>query len=231
MLRSQRLLQPSFDENLFAVVHGQHSELFQVIGSNYSVRIECFATRLFGIVSRGAHLTAYTQTSTCMKIWVPRRSAQMKTYPNILDTTVTGGVRAGESPFEETVHELDEEASLPADLVRRDVRSCGVLTYMSTTSKGFGGEHGLVVPDTVYLYDIEFSEEVVPESRDDEANEFYLMSVDEVMKSRRLLLMPSSKQTALWVRIDFFIRHGIITAENEKDFVEINMRMHRKLPF
>jgi len=216
------------DNNIFAIVHGQHSELFQVIGSNYPVRIERFATPLFGIVSRGAHLTAYTQTPTGMKIWVPRRSAQVKTYPNLLDTTVAGGVRAGESPFETIVHEADEEASLPADLVRRDAYSCGVLTYMSTTSKDFGGEHGLVIPDTVYIYDIELIEEVVPKPRDDEVKEFYLMSVDEVKKA---LAAAEFKTNCAVVMIDFFIRHGIITAENEKEFVEICMRMHRKLPF
>jgi hypothetical protein len=31
--------------------------------------------------------------------------------------------------------------------------------------------------------------------------------------------------------LDFFIRHGIISADNEEDFVEIRQRMHRRLPF
>jgi hypothetical protein len=31
--------------------------------------------------------------------------------------------------------------------------------------------------------------------------------------------------------VDFLIRHGIITPENEPDFVEISMRLHRRLPF
>ena len=31
--------------------------------------------------------------------------------------------------------------------------------------------------------------------------------------------------------IDFFIRHGITSADNERDSAEINMRLHRTLPF
>lgn len=31
--------------------------------------------------------------------------------------------------------------------------------------------------------------------------------------------------------IDFFIRHGILTAENEKDYDEIKKRIHRDIVF
>jgi len=33
------------------------------------------------------------------------------------------------------------------------------------------------------------------------------------------------------VMLDFFIRHGILTAENESDFEEIKRRLHRELEF
>jgi hypothetical protein len=136
------------DRDLFEVVHAQHSELFLVLSAQYPVKIEHFATPLSGIISRGAHLTAYTMTDEGMKIWVARRSPDVKTSPNKLDTTVAGGVRADESPFETIVHEADEEASSSTGLLRSDVRSCGSLTYMGVTGDLDIGENGLVVPDT-----------------------------------------------------------------------------------
>lgn len=213
---------------LFEVVHGQHSELFQVLSAKYPVRIERFATPLFGIISRGAHLTAYVRTSEGMKIWVPRRSPNVKSFPNMLDTTVAGGIRAGDSPFETIIHEADEEASLPADLLRHEVVSSGTLTYISTTGENDIGETGLVVPDIVYVYDIELKEDVVPKPRDDEVKGFYLMSIEEFKKC---LAESEFKTNCAVVMIDFFIRHGIITADNDENLVEMCQRMHRRLPF
>jgi len=216
------------DQDLFKVVHGQHSELSLVLSAKYPVKIERFTRPLFGFVGCGAHLTAYTRTTAGLKIWVPRRSPHLKTYPDKLDTTVAGGVKADESPFETIIHEAEEEASMPADLLRRNVRSCGVLTYMSTSGQNESGESGLVKPDAIYVYDIEISEDLVPRPGDDEVKEFYLMSVEDVKKA---LAAAEFKTNSAVVMLDFFIRHGIISAENEEDFVEIRQRMHRRLPF
>jgi 8-oxo-dGTP pyrophosphatase MutT (NUDIX family) len=216
------------DQNLFEVIHGQHSELTLVLSANYPVKIERFTRPLFGFVGCGAHLTAYTRTPTGLKIWVPRRSAHLKTYPNKLDTTVAGGVKADESPFETIIHEAEEEASLPADLLHRDLRSTGVLTYMTTSGASENGESGLVRPDAIYVYDIELSEDVTPRPGDDEVKEFYLMDVEQI---KRAMAGAEFKTNSAVVMLDFFIRHGIVTADNEKDFVEIRQRMHRRLPF
>jgi 8-oxo-dGTP pyrophosphatase MutT (NUDIX family) len=216
------------DQDLFEVVHGQHSELSLVLSAKYPVKIERFTRPLFGFVGCGAHLTAYTRTAAGLKIWVPRRSPHLKTYPDKLDTTVAGGVKADESPFETIIHEAEEEASLPTDLLRRDVRSTGVLTYMSTSGENENGESGLVKPDAIYVYDIELSEGVVPRPGDDEVKEFYLMGVKEV---KNALAAAEFKTNSAVVMLDFFIRHGIISADNEEDFVEIRQRMHRRLPF
>lgn len=45
----------------------------------------------------------------------------------------------------------------------------------------------------------------------------------------RLLLISC----AWWlvVLLDFFIRHGILTPENEPDFIEICSRIHRRFEF
>lgn len=218
------------DQNLFHVICGRHSEPFSIAGAKYDkpICVERFSANLFGVTTRGAHLIAYTDTVEGLQIWVPRRSPHLYTYPSMLDATVAGGVKAGVSPFQTIVEEAEEEASLPKELITRSTRSRGVISHMGLTGKGFPGEQGLVVPDYIYVYDIELPPDVIPKPHDDEVDSFSCMTVDQV---KAALLKEEFKPDSAAVMIDFFIRHGVITAENEPDFVEINMRLHRRLPF
>lgn len=216
------------DEGTFPILHGQHSELYPIVGAKYPVAIERFARSPFGIIARGAHLTVYTQTEAGMKVWVPRRSAHLFTYPNCLDTTVAGGVIAGEGPFECIIREVAEEASLSENLVRDAAHSCSVLSYISMREYGGDGENGLISPDLIYVYDLEVTPDVILRPGDDEVHEFYLWDVDEV---KRGLARGEFKTNSAVVMIDFLMRHGAITPDNEKDYAEISSRMHRRLPF
>lgn len=222
------LVSRAIDEDTFPILHKQHSELYPIVGAKYPVAIERFARSLFGIIARGAHLTVYTRTEAGMEIWVPRRSAHLFTYPNCLDTTVAGGVTAGEGPFECIVREAAEEASLSESLVRDAAHSCGVLSYISMREYGGDGENGLISPDLIYTYDLEVTPDVTLKPGDDEVREFYLWDVDEV---KRGLARGEFKTNSALVMIDFLMRHGAITPDNEKDYAEISSRMHRRLPF
>jgi hypothetical protein len=215
------------DQNIFDNIHGMHSEQIAILGANYPVQIERYSAPVFGTVNRGAHLTVYTRTPDGMMIWVPRRSHHLRTYPGMLDSTVAGGVRADESPFENITHEAAEEASIPEDIVRNGVRPVGALTMMGLTGKGAAGEKGLVFGDVLFTFDLEVPEDFGAKPRDEEVKEFYLMTVEEV-KSH--LLKAEFKNNSAVVMIDFFIRHGIITPDNEPDYVELLTRSHRKLP-
>ncbi|KAJ2986924.1 hypothetical protein NUW58_g4800 [Xylaria curta] len=64
-----------------------------------------------------------------------------------------------------------------------------------------------------------YKEQPPLEPEDNEMN-WYYMSVDE-----------SYKPNCALVVVDFFVRHGIITPDNEPDYAEILRRLHRKLPF
>jgi 8-oxo-dGTP pyrophosphatase MutT (NUDIX family) len=221
------LVQKAIDEDTFDVIHGMHSEPYAIIGANFPISLERYAATLFGIISRGAHLTAYTNTAEGMKIWVPRRASNLFTYPNCLDTTVAGGLPAGEDPFECIVREADEEASMPEELVRQKAKACGCLSYVGQNDARGGGETGLISPDLIYLYDIELPEDFVCRQNDEEVKEFYLMNVDEVKEG---LFRGEFKTNSALVMIDFFVRHGIITPKNEKNYPEIVARLHRRLP-
>lgn len=222
------LVTRAIDEGTFAMLHGQHSELYPIVGASYPIAIERFARSLFGIIARGAHLTVFTRTRAGMRIWVPRRSAHLFTYPNCLDTTVAGGVTAGEGPFECIVREGAEEASLPERLVQDAAHSCGVLSYISMRDYSGDGENGLVSPDLIYIYDLEVTQDVILKPGDDDVSDFYLWDVDEV---KRGLARGEFKTNSAVVMIDFLMRHGVITPDNERDYAEISARIHRRLPF
>lgn len=222
-----KLVQRIIDEDTFRVIHKTHSEPYPIIGANVPVSMERYASTLFGIISRGAHLTVYTTTAEGIKIWVPRRSAHLFTYPDCLDTTVAGGVAAGEGPFECMVREADEEASLPEELVRKNTKAVGCISYIGLNGVQGGGETGLINPDIVYVFDLEIEENVTCRQNDSEVKEFYLMTVDEVKAG---LARGEFKTNSALVMIDFFVRHGIITQENEENYAEILARLHRRLP-
>jgi 8-oxo-dGTP pyrophosphatase MutT (NUDIX family) len=226
------LVQRTIDQDTFRVIHGQHSEPYPIMGANFPVSVERYASNLFGIISRGAHLTVFTKSSEDeVKIWVPRRAKHLFTYPGKLDTTVAGGVAAGEGPFECIVREAEEEASLPEQLVREHAKATGCISYIGikdVKNGGDSGETGLIAADCVYVFDLEVDEDVICKQNDDEVEQFALMSVKEVKEA---LERAEFKTNSALVMIDFFIRHGIIKEEEEKDYTEIVARLHRRLPF
>lgn len=222
-----KLIQQSIDDNTFKVIGGRHSEPYPIMGANFPIRLERYASTIFGIISRGAHMTCYTISAGEMKIWVPRRSPNLFTYPNCLDTTVAGGVAAGEGPFECVVREAEEEASLSMDFVRKNAKAVGCTSYIGLNDVRGGGETGLIGPDIMYLYDLELPEDVICKQNDEEVKYFSLMTVDEVKQG---LAAGEFKKNSALVMIEFFVRHGVITAENEQHYPEIVARLHRRLP-
>jgi 8-oxo-dGTP pyrophosphatase MutT (NUDIX family) len=137
-------------------------------------------------------------------------------------------VATGEVPAECVAREADEEASLPMDLVRREARFAGIVTYIYITDAREVGEGGYIYPECQWVYDLELPADVVPQPKDGEVESFRLCPVDEVIAG---LANGEFKPNCALVTIDFFIRHGILTADNEPDLLEIKRRMHREMPF
>lgn len=214
----------------FEVLKKWRGELYSVYGPDKELlfNMERSATPLFGVVTYGVHMTAYVRLGDTLKIWVPRRARGKQTYPGMLDNTVAGGISAGEKIFETLVRECDEEASLPEDVVRKGAKAAGAVTYFFIRTKSAGGETNLLQPECQYVYDLELSEDVTPKPNDDEVEQFYLWTVEEVKEAMR---NGEFKPNTALVMLDFFIRHGVLTAETEKDYAEINARLHRRLEF
>ncbi|KAJ5159915.1 uncharacterized protein N7482_006919 [Penicillium canariense] len=212
----------------FEVLKGWRNEKYPVYGpgGEYLLEMERSASCLFGIVSYGAHMTGYVEDATGLKLWIPRRAKNKQTYPGMLDNTVAGGMCTGEKPFECIVREAMEEASLPESVVRASITPVGCVTYTHVRDLRAGGETGLLQPEVEYVYDLKLDPSVIPKPCDDEVEEFNLLSVSEVKEA---LARGEFKPNCSVIMIDFFIRHGILTAENEPDYLDIVARLHRRM--
>jgi 8-oxo-dGTP pyrophosphatase MutT (NUDIX family) len=203
-------------------------EHFPIVGATFDIGIERSAFSLFGTIGRGAHMTVYVRTEEGVKVWIPRRSATKSAYPGMLDQAVAGGVARGESPLECVIREAGEEAALPPDMVRKNVVAAGTVTWFNISDDRAGGEPGLMNPGILYVYDLQVGDDVVFGPVEGDIESFSLMAVDDV---KECLRRGDFKPSCAMVMLDFLIRHGMITAENEKDYDAIVSRLHRRLPF
>lgn len=145
-----------------------------------------------------------------------------------MDNTVAGGMSLDEQPLECLAREAGEEASLPENLILKNAKACGTVSYFYVRDDRAGGEVGLLQPEIQYVYDLQLSDDISPVPCDGEAEDFYLWSLQEVKTS---LANAEFKPNCALVLIDFLIRYGHITAEQDSHFEEIIPRLHRNLSF
>lgn len=211
---------------------GWRNELYTVYHptSTPYVHLERAFACLLGVVTYGVHITGYVPPEktkdNVLKIWVPRRSKTKQTYPGKLDSTIAGGLAYPYSISENAIKECYEEGGLTKDFVRKNLVATGVISYMCQPY----GSHGHVQPEVEYIYDLVFDSEVdnIPHPVDGEAEDFKLMPITEVHER---MLNGEFKPNCALVIIDFMIRHGYLTWDNEPKYHEIVSRLHRRLPF
>ncbi|OAA50036.1 thiamin pyrophosphokinase-related protein [Beauveria brongniartii RCEF 3172] len=159
-------------------------------------------------------------------------AASLYTYPGMLDSAVAGGVKADDSPLDCMLAESDEEARLPPAVVAPRLRPAGVVTLANRNPRT-----ALIHGEILYVYDLDLSPPsgseagalgLVPLPGDDgEVEEFILMEWQDVV---RRMKAGEFKPNVCAIMIDFFIRHGLVTPEEEDQYVEICNRLRRKLP-
>ncbi|KAL7629179.1 hypothetical protein AAE478_000699 [Parahypoxylon ruwenzoriense] len=222
------------ERGTFDILRGWRDEPWPVFGGSDSellYNVERSGTGLLGVMRYGVHMTGHVKDETAshgIKIWVPQRAANKSTYPGMLDNTVAGGLMTGEDPFECIIREADEEADLSEALMRERAKFTGMVTYIYITDERAGGEAGQIYPETQWVYEIELPAGLKPVPKDGEVAAFHLWTVEEVQEK---LAEGRFKPNCALILLDFFIRHKILTPENEPDYDEIVRRLHRKLPF
>ncbi|KIO11294.1 hypothetical protein M404DRAFT_994966 [Pisolithus tinctorius Marx 270] len=196
--------------------------------SNYAFEMERSACVLFGVVTYGVHMTIYQQTNgNEIQIWVPTRSRTKQTWPGYLDNSVAGGIPSGMSAFDSIVKEAAEEASIDEDITRRLAKCAGSISYYLQTSAGW------LQPGVQYVYDMKIPDDIdpmlfQPKPADGEVESFDLLPLHVVISKMKQGLF---KANCALVLIDFLIRHGYLTPENDPNFMEIVTRLHGRFHY
>jgi isopentenyldiphosphate isomerase len=189
------------------VISGRRDEFYPVaahIGAPPLFKVERAAVPALGIASCGVHMTGFVRAPDGLRIWVPRRSRTKSTYPGMLDNTVAGGQPIGLGIFENLIKECAEEAAIPTALARRAL-PMGTISYCLEAADG-------LKPDIQFCFDLELPADFVPRPADGEMEGFELWPVERVMATVRDT--RDFKFNCNLVLIDFFLRHGLIAADD-----------------
>jgi isopentenyldiphosphate isomerase len=155
-------------------------------------------------------MTGYVRRKDGLHIWVPRRSRDKPTFPGELDNTVAGGQPAGIRLLDNLVKECAEEAAIPPELARQ-ARAVGYISYWNQSG-------AQLKPDIMTCFDLELPEDFTPTAHDGEVESFELWPVQRVFETVRDT--NRFKYNCNLVLIDFFVRHGLIAAD-DPDFFAI----------
>ncbi len=191
-----------------------HGEMYPVMrqwGEAPLLQIERATCPWLGVRSWGVHVNGYVRKSDGIHMWVARRARDKPTYPGMLDNMVAGGQPIGIGLTENVVKECAEEADIPAGLAAR-ARPVGSIAYCHQCEEG-------LKPDQQFCYDLELPAVFTPRNTDGEVEAFELWPIARVIETVRESF--AFKFNCSLVIIDFLLRHGLIDADNEPDYVQL----------
>ncbi|EJD00031.1 uncharacterized protein FOMMEDRAFT_142512 [Fomitiporia mediterranea MF3/22] len=197
---------------------------------NVMCTIERAAAPLFVCVTYSANMTVFQRTKEGeTMVWVPIRAKTKQTWPGMMDNSVAGGIAADMSPVEVIVKESMEEANLAEDVVHKHARTAGAISYFFQKGKW-------LQPEVEYVFDLEIPstaaaselERFRPLPLDGEVEKFEFLSLNEIIPRLHQRLF---KPNCALVLVDFMIRYGYITPENEPNYLEIVTRLHGRFDY
>lgn len=202
------------------LVLGWRDEAYPVMkawGDIPLMEIERAACPTLGIRSWGIHVNGYVWKNDELHMWVAKRAADKPTYPGMLDNIVAGGQPIGICVKANLAKESWEEAGISSELSSKAV-SVGMISYVHQISTG-------LKPDQMFCYDLELPLDFTPRNIDSEVEEFKLWPVSRLAEIVRDT--SKFKFNCNLVIIDFLIRHGILTPDNEPDYMTLCHNLRR----
>ena len=190
-------------------------ELFScrnTIDSKEFFRLDRKLVEFLGIRGYGVHLIAYLKKKNSYKLWVPKRNKDKLVAPSKFDNSVAGGIRAGEGILDALEREAYEEACLKKEQLD-NLKLVGTLNYNWKNSPY------TLRRDTLYLFDLEVSDNFKPQCLDGEVEKFELMDWKKVLKLMQNT--DSIKNNSNLVFFNFMVRHGLINNKLEKNYEKI----------
>ena len=230
-----QLARKMYLESSLSGVKGWRNEKYAVwVNKKPYVLVERAVAGVLGIITYGIHINGYVLDPKSKKIqfWVPRRSKTKQTWPLMLDNIIAGGLGYPYGIYETVLKESMEEANLEKSVIEDNIKATGSVSYLYFTGDisvtKFNKESDFIVGEVQYVYDLKLSEDIIPKPNDGEVESFNLFSLQETINALR---NKEFKPNCALVMVDFLIRHGYITPENEPNYLELVTRMHRRLPF
>ncbi|CAB0029540.1 unnamed protein product [Trichogramma brassicae] len=203
----------------FVALHGWREEYYDVraqFNTPPLFKMDRSATSLFGIRKYGVDINGYViDPVKGLSIWLQKRSPKKQTWPSFWDNCVSGGLSVGFGIHETAIKEAAEEAGIPNHLLTK-LKSGGCISIFFESNRG-------LFPNTEFVFDLELPLDFVPTNNDGEVETFELLPVSECLER---ILSSNFKTTSVPVSLDFFIRHGVITPENEPNFIQIMELLH-----
>ena len=199
-------------KKIIKVITGEMFPCTLTLGGRVYFLLDRALVEYLGIRGYGVHLIAYVKDNKKIKIWTPRRAKNKRVEPNKLDNTVAGGISAGETVYEALVRESYEEAALEKNIISTAVLS-GTINY-TWRNKDFSLRR-----DTLFLYDLEVSKNIIPKNMDGELVKFRLLSEEKIME--KIQKTNDFKKNCVLVLASFLIKRGLINNDNECDYEEI----------
>ena len=167
------------------------------------LRIERAATRPFGMMAYGAHLTGFTRRRGEMHLWIARRSPAKSVDPDRLDNLVGGRIASGFTVEETIRKEAWEEAGLPPAMLV-GVSCAGALRVEYSVPEGLHRE-------ILFVHDLWLPGDFRPRNTDGEVAAHYCLSVPETIEA---LLAGEFTPDAGTVTVDALLRQGVIAPED-----------------
>lgn len=218
--RSEAMQGPLRALATIGLIDGWREELYPVMpnwGDPPLLQMERAACPSFGVRAWGVHMNGFVRRGDGLHMWVATRARDKPTYPGMLDNTVAGGQPIGISPKDNLIKECAEEAGIPEGLAAQ-AWPVGAISYCHETLDG-------AKPDQMFCYDLELPADFTPVNTDGEIDSFELWPIEAV--AARVRGSFDFKFNCNLAIIDFLIRHGVLTPENEPDYLDIVLGLRR----
>jgi len=198
-------------------LRGERYRVVQSFSEPALMTVDRGVVSLFGVRAFGIHVNGIVRRPDGPHLWIGRRAPDKSVAPGKLDNMVAGGQPAGLSLRENLLKEAAEEADIPAALAAT-ARPVGAIAYCME------GQWGLK-PDVMFCYDLEMPDDFTPRNTDGEISGFQLMPVAEV--AERVRHSDDFKFNVNLVITDFLIRHGLLSPDDEPDYLDIVAGLRR----
>jgi isopentenyldiphosphate isomerase len=195
------------------IIRAWRDEMYPVGDSFYKDPVflmERAAVGVIGALEYGVHLNGLVQKEDGeVMMWIARRSAQKPTYPGMLDHMVAGGQPAGMTLIDNVVKECEEEAGVPEDVAKAGIKPAGAISYESLKKDRINRA-------VLFCYDLWLPEDFQPKPVDDEVDEFFLWTMDQVKESFDPAFSDPIKPNCYVVLIDYLLRSGQISPDTPR---------------